>query len=141
MNDSLIQQIRKEVTSLGVKELRTPEEVDTVIPNTQGTMLLFVNSACRCAAGVARPGLARALDHPVRPDHVVSVFAGLDIDATARARHYLGDKSSSSPSFALLRDGKLVKMIRRFRIERHTPNEIAKELIEVFEQYCSPVQK
>jgi putative YphP/YqiW family bacilliredoxin len=136
MDTTLIRQLREEVTSIGVRELRTPEDVDTTISGTEGTMLVFVNSVCRCSAGTARPGLARALENPIRPDHLVSVFAGQDKEATARARQYFGDEPPSSPSFALLRDGKLVHMIHRSQIERRTSDDIAADLIHAFEQFC-----
>ncbi len=140
MLNTIIDQMREEVTSLGVRELHTPEEVDTVIPNSKGTMLVFVNSVCRCSAGMARPGLAEALTHTVRPDHLVSVFAGQDREATARARQYFGDEPPSSPSFALLKDGKLLTMIHRSQIERRTAPEVARDLIAAFEKYCGPTQ-
>ena len=140
MSNSIIDQMREAVTSLGVQELHTPEEVDTVIPNSKGTMLVFVNSVCRCAAGMARPGLAEALEHQVRPDHLVSVFAGQDREATARARQYFGDEPPSSPSFALLKDGKLMTMIHRNRIEHRSAPEVARDLIEAFDRYCGPTE-
>ena len=139
MYDVLIQQMRDEVTSLGAKELRTANEVDETIPNAKGTLLVFVNSVCGCSAGMARPGLARALRAPHLPDRIVTVFAGQDLEATARARHYFGDEPPSSPSFALMRDGKLVKMIHRFQIEDRTADDVAEELIEIFEDHCNPV--
>ncbi len=139
MYDVLIRQMRDEVTSLGVRELRTPEEVDAAIPNAKGTMLVFVNSVCGCAAGMARPGLARAMNHPLLPDQVVTVFAGQDIEATARARQYVGDQPPSSPSFALMRDGKPVAMLHRFQIEDRTADEVAQELKNIFEEHCNPV--
>ncbi len=141
MYDVLIQQMRDEVTSLGAKELRTVEEVDETIPNAKGTMLVFVNSVCGCSAGMARPGLIRAMRSPHLPDQIVTVFAGQDLEATARARHYFGDEPPSSPSFALLRDGKLVTMIHRFQIEDRTADEVAEELIEIFEDHCNPVAR
>jgi putative YphP/YqiW family bacilliredoxin len=136
MYDLLIQQMRDEVTRLGAQELRTPEEVDNVFTSTKGTMLVVVNSTCGCAAGAARPGLAKALQHSVRPDKVVTVFAGQDREATARAREYFVGQPPSSPSFALLRDGKLVEMIHRHQIEGHSPDQIARTLINAFDQYC-----
>ncbi len=139
MYDVLIRQMREEVTTLGAKELRTPEEVDETIPNAKGTMLVFVNSVCGCAAGMARPGLARAMSHRLLPDRIVTVFVGQDVEATARARQYFSDQPPSSPSFALMRDGKLVAMIHRFQIEDRTADEVAQELKNIFEEHCNPV--
>jgi len=136
MYDLLIQQMRSEVTSLGAKELRTPEDVDAEFHDSKGTTLVVVNSTCGCAAGAARPGLAIALQHRVRPDRVVTVFAGQDRDATARAREYFTDQPPSSPSFALLRDGRFVHMVHRFQIEGHSPQQIAARLTEAFDTYC-----
>ena len=140
MYDILIQQMRDEVTRVGARELRTAQEVDAVIPNSSGTMLVVVNSTCGCAAGAARPGLTRALQHTVVPDKIVTVFAGIDKEATAQARSYFTNEPPSSPSFALMRDGQLVKMIHRSSIEGHTSDQIAAQLIDVFEQNCSPVK-
>ncbi|HWP83451.1 MAG TPA: BrxA/BrxB family bacilliredoxin [Bacteroidota bacterium] len=136
MYDLLIQQMRDEVTRLGAQELRTPEEVDQVFKNTKGTMLVVVNSTCGCAAGAARPGLAKALQHSVKPEKIVTVFAGQDKEATARAREYFEGQPPSSPSFALMRDGKLVEMIHRYQIEGHSPDQIANTLINAFERQC-----
>ncbi len=137
MYDLLIQQMRDEVTRLGAQELRKPEEVDAVLPDAKGTMLVVVNSTCGCAAGGARPGLAKALQNPARPEKIVTVFAGQDREATARAREYFVGQPPSSPSFALMRDGKLVDMIHRHEIEGHTPDQIASRLAVSFEQHCT----
>lgn len=137
MEFSLIAQgFRDEVTRLGVQELRTPEEVDAVLANTKGTVLVFVNSVCGCAGGVARPALARALKHKILPDKLTTVFASEDRDATARARECFGEMPSSSPSIALLRDGKLVHMIHRHEIEVSNPVEVAAMLTAAFDKYC-----
>ncbi|MBI4417866.1 MAG: BrxA/BrxB family bacilliredoxin [Ignavibacteriales bacterium] len=136
MYDILIQRMRDEVTQLGAKELRTPEEVDTTLPSSRGTTLVVVNSTCGCAAGAARPGLTLALQHEVRPDQIVTVFAGQDREATARAREYFDGMPPSSPSFALMKDGKFVQMIHRHQIEGHSPQQIAAQLRELFDQYC-----
>ena len=141
MYDILIQQMRDEVTSLGARELRTPDEVEATIPGSKGTMLVVVNSTCGCAAGAARPGLTKALRHTVRPDNIVTVFAGMDKEATAKARSYFGNEPPSSPSFALLRDGMLVKMIHRYNIEGHSPDQIARQLVEAFDEVCAPAGK
>ena len=141
MYDILIQQMRDEVTRLGAKELRTAQEVESAIPNSKGTMLVVVNSTCGCAAGAARPGLTKALQHTVVPDTIVTVFAGMDKEATAKARGYFNNEPPSSPSFALMRDGKLIKMIHRYNIEGHSPDQIATQLVQAFDEHCVDVQK
>lgn len=139
MYDILMQQIRSEVTKLGVKELQTAEEVDAVLASQKGTALVFVNSVCGCAGGVARPALAIALKHSVKPDVVATVFASGDRDATARAREYFTGMPSSSPSFALLRDGKLAHMIHRSEIEISNPASVAAMLTAAFDKFCAEV--
>ena len=109
--------MRKELTDLGIKELRTPAEVDAAVENTPGTLMIVVNSVCGCAAGKARPGVAMALRHHSRPDVVATVFAGADMEATDRARDYFTGYRPSSPSVALLRGGKVVYMMERMQIE------------------------
>jgi len=141
MYDILIQQMRDEVTRLGAQELRTAEEVESALPNSKGTMLVVVNSTCGCAAGAARPGLTKAMQHSILPDKVVTVFAGMDKEATAKARSFFNDEPPSSPSFALMRDGKLVKMIHRYNIEGHTPDQIASQLVDAFDEVCAPAGK
>ncbi len=134
-----IQPFRDELTALGFRELRTAGDVDTVISTHKGTNLIVINSVCGCAAGKARPGLGMALmKSPVRPDLLTTVFAGGDIEATARLRHHLGALPPSSPSMALYRDSRLVHFIPRYQIERRTAFEIAQYLVEVFKEYCSP---
>lgn len=134
--ESFIGPMRQELTRLGVKELRTPEDVDSLLQQTPGTVMVVVNSMCGCAAGKARPGIARALQHNVKPDVVATVFAGGDIDATARAREYFTGYPPSSPSIALLRDGKLLYMMERRQIENQSADAIATVLAQAFEQYC-----
>lgn len=141
MVDILIQRMRDEVTRLGAKELRTPEEVDATIVNSKGTMLVVINSTCGCAAGAARPGLALAMQHSVVPDEIVTVFAGQDREATARARELFEDTPPSSPSFALMKDGKFTQMIHRHQIEGHSPQQIAAQLVAAFEKHCSSPEK
>lgn len=137
MYDILIQRMRDEVTQLGATELKTPEEVDSVLPTAKGTTLVVVNSTCGCAAGAARPGLALAMQHSVLPDQMVTVFAGLDREATARAREYFGGMPPSSPSFVLMKDGKFVDMVHRYQIEGHSPQQIAAQLVAAFERHCA----
>lgn len=130
--------MRAELTNLGVQELRTPGEVDAAIASTAGTLMIVVNSVCGCAAGKARPGLALALGHGVRPDRVASVFAGFDSDATDRARSYFTGYAPSSPSIALFRDGKLAYMLERSQIENRDAPAIAAELRDAFDKFCAP---
>jgi putative YphP/YqiW family bacilliredoxin len=128
--------MRQELTRLGVKELRTAEEVDQAVAGTTGTLMIVVNSVCGCAAGKARPGIAMALENPVRPDVIATVFAGADIEATTRARGYFTGYAPSSPSIGLLRNGKLVYMLERSQIENRRAEDIAVELTSAFAKYC-----
>ena len=127
--------MRVELTRHGVEELRTAAEVDAAV-RAPGTLLIIVNSVCGCAAGKARPGLAMALGHDVRPERVTSVFAGFDEDATARARSYFTGYRPSSPSVALLRDGKLVFFLERAQIESQSADQIAGSLTAAFDRFC-----
>ncbi len=130
--------MRAELTSLGVEELRTAAAVDDAVKHTSGTLMVMVNSVCGCAAGRARPGLALALRHGKRPDRLTSVFAGFDIEATDRARGYFTGIRPSSPSLALLKDGKLVFMLERHQIESRSADQIAMEIAAAFDRYCEP---
>lgn len=141
MYDILIQRMRDEVTAVGARELKTPEEVEATIPNARGTMLVVVNSTCGCAAGAARPGLTLALNHHTKPDQIVTVFAGQDREATARAREYFTAMPPSSPSFALMVDGQLAHMVHRHNIEGHSPQQIAAQLTSAFDKYCGTASK
>lgn len=132
----VVQPMRDELASLGIKELRTPKEVEECLDNAKGTALVVVNSVCGCAAGNCRPGVAQALSHDILPDYLFTVFAGQDKDATARAREYFAPYPPSSPSIALLRDGKLVFFIQRQQIEDRTAGDIAEDLKAAFDQYC-----
>ena len=135
--EEFIKPMREELTRLGVEELRTSEEVDAAVGNSSGTLMIVVNSICGCAAGKARPGVALALKHDVRPDRVATVFAGGDVEATARARSYFTGFAPSSPSIGLLKDGKLVYMMERWQIEGKGPGEISAELVNAFDQHCA----
>lgn len=135
--EPLIAPMRAELTRLGIEELRTPAEVDAAVRDTRGTLLIVVNSICGCAAGKARPGLALALDHPVRPDRIGTVFAGADVEATDRARSYFIGYPPSSPSMGLLRDGRLVWMLERRQIENRGPEQIAVLLTSAFDTLCA----
>ncbi|MEX1063526.1 MAG: BrxA/BrxB family bacilliredoxin [Balneolaceae bacterium] len=129
--------MRKELTDLGVEELKTPEEVDTAMKERQGTMLLAINSVCGCAAGNARPGLKIALDKTDnKPDRLTTVFAGQDKEATEKARSYFSEYPPSSPAFAFFADGEIKAMIPRHRIEGRTSEEVAKDLIMVFDAFA-----
>jgi putative YphP/YqiW family bacilliredoxin len=132
----LIAPMRQELTEMGARECRTPEQVDEVL-KSPGVVMMVVNSVCGCAAGKARPGIAMALNHPHRPDTVATVFAGADIDATDRARGYLTGFAPSSPSIALLRDGKLLYMVERRDIEVRSAQAIADLLTLAFDKHCA----
>src|SRR5258707_925693 len=127
-NPMLVAPMREEMTHMGARELTTAAEVDAALGDQRGTMLVFVNSVCGCAAGNARPALKLALEHSVRPAEVVTVFAGQDVEATARARQYFAEYAPSSPSLALLRDGEVVFFMHRHQIEGRAPQAIAGEL-------------
>ena len=129
--------MREELTRLGFEETRTPQEVDAVLQDKKGTVLVVVNSVCGCAAGVARPAISLALDNDVKPDRMITVFAGNDREATQRAREYFAGYRPSSPAVALFRDGELVKMIERHQIEGRAAHDIASELAATFDQYCA----
>jgi putative YphP/YqiW family bacilliredoxin len=133
----LVAPMRRELVDLGVRECRTAAEVDDVV-KTPGVVMMIVNSVCGCAAGKARPGIAMALQHSHRPDHIATVFAGADVEATARAREYLSGFPPSSPSVALLRDGKLLYMVERRDIEMRSAQSIADLLTLAFDKYCAP---
>ena len=117
----------------------SPADVDRVVSGSTGTLMIVVNSVCGCAAGKARPGLALALRHGVKPDHMASVFAGFDNDATAQARSYFTGMMPSSPSIALLRDGKLIYMLERRQIETSSADQIGAELRRAFDTHCAKV--
>lgn len=132
----MIRPMREDLTRLGVEELRTSQEVDETIKNSKGTLMVVVNSICGCAAGKARPGVALALQHAVKPDKVATVFAGADLEATDRARSYFTGYGPSSPSIALLKDGELVYMLERYQIEGRDAHQIAGELTQAFDKFC-----
>jgi putative YphP/YqiW family bacilliredoxin len=129
--------MREELTRLGIQELRTAAEVDRAIANQSGTAMVVVNSICGCAAGRMRPAVRAALQHPSRPEKLFTVFAGQDKDATDRARAYFAGYAPSSPSIAVLRDGKLVHMMQRSDIEHREAADIAAELKNVFDKFCA----
>ena len=139
LNASFTQPMRDELTKVGFAELRTPDDVDTALGQASGTTLVFVNSVCGCAAGMARPGAALALSRTgARPDRLVTVFAGQDREATERARSYFSAMPPSSPSIALLKDGALVDFVPRHQIEGRGPEDVAARLERAFEEHCVP---
>ncbi len=129
--------MREELTRLGIQELRNASEVDDVVAKAAGTTMVIVNSICGCAAGRMRPAVRMALEHSVKPDRTVSVFAGQDKEATERARSYFTGYPPSSPSIGILRDGKLVYMLQRSDIEHREALDIAAELKKSFEKFCA----
>ena len=135
-DERFIAPMRKELTDLGFAEMRTAEQVDHEFKNAAGTMMVVVNSMCGCAAGRARPGIALAMRHAVRPQILRSVFAGQDREATERARSYFVGQPPSSPSVGLFRNGKLVWMMHRYQIEGRDAPEISQELVAAFEAHC-----
>lgn len=133
----LIAPMRQELTALGARECRTAADVDAVV-GAPGVTMMVVNSVCGCAAGKARPGIAMALEHPNRPDTVATVFAGADLAATERARQFFTGFQPSSPSIALMRDGKVLYMVERRDIESRSAESIADLLTLAFDKYCTP---
>jgi putative YphP/YqiW family bacilliredoxin len=135
-DEMIVAPMRQELTRLGIQETKTAAEVDAILGEKKGTVLVVVNSVCGCAAGMARPGVAMALRHNVLPERMITVFAGNDRDATTRAREYFVGFRPSSPSIALIRDGEVVKMLERWNIEGRAPEQIASELTAAFDQFC-----
>lgn len=135
-DERLVTPMRRELTQLGVKELRTPDEVDETLKNAKGTTMVVVNSVCGCSARMARPAVAIALQNPIKPDLSTTVFAGQDAEATERARSYFTGYPPSSPQIGLLKDGELVFMLERWQIESRDADEIAHDLVNAFNKYC-----
>jgi putative YphP/YqiW family bacilliredoxin len=133
----LIAPMRGEMIDMGAQELRTPQAVDELVNNSNGVVMVVVNSVCGCAAGKARPGIAMALRNAKKPDVVATVFAGADVEATDRARQYFAGYAPSSPSIGLLKDGKLVYMMERRDIETRDAQMIAAELTRAFDKHCA----
>jgi|SRR5699024_6428893 len=126
---------REDMVEAGYIELREADEVDEAL-TSEGTTLVMINSICGCAGGIARPAAANAIHYDKRPDNLYTVFAGQDREATEQARSYFGDYPPSSPSFAFLKDGKIVTMIERHEIEGHAPMEVVNRLQEIFDEHC-----
>jgi putative YphP/YqiW family bacilliredoxin len=137
-SEMMVKPMREEMVAMGAQELKTVAQVDAELGDQQGTTLVFVNSVCGCAAGNARPALRAALANGVKPDRVVTVFAGQDLEAVARARQFFPDYQPSSPSMALFKDGEVVSFIHRHQIEGRGPEAVASDLVTAFNQYCAP---
>jgi putative YphP/YqiW family bacilliredoxin len=135
-DERFVTPMRQELTRLGVEELRTATEVDATLKDAPGTTLVVVNSICGCAARNARPAVATALQHAVKPDRLTTVFAGQDVEAAARARSYFTGYPPSSPSIGLLKDGRIVFMLERYQIEGRGADDISRDLVEAFDRYC-----
>jgi putative YphP/YqiW family bacilliredoxin len=135
--EQILVPMRSELTRVGIEEWRTAADVDAVLSQPQGTVMVVVNSVCGCAARNARPAVAMAMQHPVLPDTNATVFAGQDREATERARGYFAGYAPSSPSIALLKDGDVVFMLERHRIEGRTAADIATDLTAAFDRYCA----
>ncbi|TWO33898.1 BrxA/BrxB family bacilliredoxin [Seonamhaeicola sediminis] len=131
----LVKPMREDLTSVGFEELQTPEAVDTALAK-EGTTLVVVNSVCGCAAANARPGAKMSLQNEKRPDNVVTVFAGVDKEAVAKAREYMIPFPPSSPSMALFKNGELVHMLERHHIEGRPAELIAENLVDAYNEYC-----
>ena len=130
----MVMPMKRELTAIGFEELLTPEDVDRWMADTGGSAMLVINSVCGCAAGQARPGVRLALEHPARPERLATVFAGQEVEATARARGHFADIPPSSPSIALFKDGELVYFVPRHRIESRSAEEVAADLTAAFER-------
>ncbi len=137
MNDIVIK-ARKEIATAGYKELTKASEVDEAL-SQKGTTLVMINSVCGCAGGVARPAATHAINYDRRPDHLVTVFAGQDKEATEKARSYFTGYPPSSPSFAILKDGEICTMIERHDIEGFEPMAVVQKLQNAFDEYCKEV--
>lgn len=137
MNDA-VRQARQEIVDAGYTELKTPEEVDEALTK-KGTTLVMINSVCGCAGGIARPVASHSLHYDKLPDQLVTVFAGQDKEATEKARSYFTGYPPSSPSFALLKDGKIITMIERHEIEGQQPLAVMTKLQHAFDRYCEEV--
>ena len=135
-DERFVTPMRQELTRLGVEELRTAADVDARLKGASGTTLVVVNSVCGCAARNARPAVASALRHSVKPDHLATVFAGQDVEATAKARSYFTGYPPSSPSIGLFKDGEVVFMLERWQIEGRSADAIANDLVEAFDRFC-----
>lgn len=140
-SEIMIHGMRQELARLGVEETKTPEAVKEAVENTEGTLMVVVNSVCGCAAGGVRPGIAMALENSsAKPDKVITVFAGADIDATDVARDYFTGYQPSSPAIGLLKNGQLVRMFERRDLEGRHPMQIAQALVDSFNEHCQTAE-
>ena len=140
-SEMMIHGMRQELAQLGIEETKTPEQVKEAVENTEGTLMVVVNSVCGCAAGGVRPGIAMALQNAEnQPDRTITVFAGADIDATDVARDYFTGYAPSSPSIGFLKNGKLVGMFERRDLEGRHPMTIAQTLIDAFNEHCAKTE-
>lgn len=137
-DERFVAPMRAEITQYGVEELKSAAAVDEALTQRKGTQLMIVNSICGCSARNMRPAIGMALQHAAKPDHAFTVFAGNDVDATRQARSYFTGYAPSSPSVALLKDGKLVHMVERWQIEGRAAEDIAADLKAAFDRHCAP---
>ena len=133
----MVMPMKQELTAIGFEELLTPDDVDRWMAATRGSGMLVINSVCGCAAGQARPGVRLALEHAARPERLATVFAGQEVEATARARSHFADIPPSSPSIALFKDGELVYFVPRHRIESRSAEQVAADLTAAFDRLFS----
>ncbi len=134
--EMLVAPMRAELKNKGFAELKTAEEVENTMQNMTGTALVMINSVCGCAAGMARPGVIQSLAGSKKPDALLTVFAGQDVDAVAKVREFTAPFPPSSPAIALFKDGQLVHMVERHMIEGRTADMVADNLSAAYEQYC-----
>ena len=135
-DERFVTPMREELTRFGIEELRSAADVDAKLREQSGTTLVVVNSVCGCAARNARPAIASALQHTVKPDHLYTVFAGQDVDATRQARSYFTGYAPSSPQIGMFKDGKMVFMLERHQIEGRSAEAIAADMVGAFDRYC-----
>ena len=135
-DERFVSPMREELTRYGIEELRSAADVDAKLREQSGTTLVVVNSVCGCAARNARPAIASALQHTVKPDHLYTVFAGQDVDATRQARSYFAGYAPSSPQIGMFKDGKMVFMLERHQIEGRSADAIAADMVGAFDKYC-----
>lgn len=135
-DERFVSPMREELTRYGIEELRSAADVDAKLKEQSGTTLVVVNSVCGCAARNARPAIASALQHTVKPDHLYTVFAGQDVDATRQARSYFAGYAPSSPQIGMFKDGKMVFMLERHQIEGRSADSIAADMVGAFDKYC-----
>ena len=138
-DERFVTPMREELTRYGIEELRSADDVDAKLKEQHGTTLVVVNSVCGCAARNARPAIASALQHAVKPDHLYTVFAGQDVDATRQARSYFTGYAPSSPQIGMFKDGKMVFMLERHQIEGRSADAIAADMVGAFDKYCTGV--